>query len=33
MGGIEQSGWHLVYNDKPNTALQYSGRPLEKART
>ena len=23
MGGIEQSGWHLVYNDKPNTALQY----------
>ena len=23
LGGIEQSGWHLVYNDKPNTALQY----------
>lgn len=23
MGGIEQSGWHLIYNDKPNTALQY----------
>jgi len=23
MGGIEQSGWHLVYNDKPNVALQY----------
>jgi len=23
MGGIEQSGWRLVYNDKPNTALQY----------
>jgi len=24
MGGIEQSGWHLVYTDKPNTALKYS---------
>jgi len=24
MGGIEQSGWRLVYNDKPNTALQYN---------
>ena len=23
MGGIEQAGWHLVYTDKPNTALQY----------
>jgi len=23
MGGIEQSGWHLVYTDKPNTALKY----------
>jgi len=23
MGGIEQSGWHLIYNDKPNTALQH----------
>ena len=24
MGGIEQSGWRLIYNDKPNTALQYN---------
>jgi predicted metalloprotease with PDZ domain len=24
LGGIEQAGWHLIYNDKPNTALQYS---------
>ncbi|MEA2164504.1 MAG: hypothetical protein QOK37_2631 [Thermoanaerobaculia bacterium] len=24
MGGAEQAGWHLVYNDKPNTALQYN---------
>jgi predicted metalloprotease with PDZ domain len=23
MGGIEQAGWHMVYTDKPNTALQY----------
>ncbi len=23
MGGIEQAGWHLIYNDKPNTALEY----------
>ena len=23
-GGIEQSGWRLIYNDKPNTALQYN---------
>ena len=23
LGGIEQAGWHLIYNDKPNTALQY----------
>ena len=21
-GGIEQSGWHLVYNDKPNVAME-----------
>jgi len=24
MGGIEQAGWHLVYTDKPNTALKYN---------
>jgi predicted metalloprotease with PDZ domain len=24
MGGVEQAGWHLVYTDKPNTALAYS---------
>jgi predicted metalloprotease with PDZ domain len=23
LGGIEQAGWHLIYNDKPNTALTY----------
>jgi predicted metalloprotease with PDZ domain len=23
MGGVEQSGWHLIYNDKPNVALQF----------
>jgi predicted metalloprotease with PDZ domain len=23
LGGIEQAGWQLIYNDKPNTALQY----------
>jgi predicted metalloprotease with PDZ domain len=23
LGGIEQAGWRLIYNDKPNTALQY----------
>jgi predicted metalloprotease with PDZ domain len=23
-GGIEQAGWKLIYNDKPNTALQFS---------
>ena len=24
MGGFEQAGWHLVYTDKPNTALKYN---------
>jgi predicted metalloprotease with PDZ domain len=24
IGGIEQAGWRLIYNDKPNTALQYN---------
>jgi predicted metalloprotease with PDZ domain len=24
MGGIEQAGWHLIYNDKPNAALTYA---------
>ncbi|MDP9361631.1 MAG: PDZ domain-containing protein [Acidobacteriota bacterium] len=24
VGGIEQAGWRLVYNDKPNTALQFN---------
>jgi predicted metalloprotease with PDZ domain len=24
MGGIEQAGWHLIYNDKPNVVLQYN---------
>jgi predicted metalloprotease with PDZ domain len=24
LGGIEQAGWHLVYTDKPNTALKYN---------
>jgi predicted metalloprotease with PDZ domain len=24
MGGVEQAGWHLVYNDKPNTALKFN---------
>jgi Predicted protease with the C-terminal PDZ domain len=24
VGGIEQAGWHLVYNDKPNTVLQFN---------
>ena len=23
VGGIEQAGWHLVYNDKPNAVLQF----------
>jgi predicted metalloprotease with PDZ domain len=23
-GGIEQAGWKLIYNDKPNTALQFN---------
>ncbi len=23
VGGIEQAGWRLIYNDKPNTALQF----------
>jgi predicted metalloprotease with PDZ domain len=24
VGGIEQAGWKLIYNDKPNTALQFN---------
>jgi predicted metalloprotease with PDZ domain len=24
MGGIDQAGWRLIYNDKPNTALQFN---------
>jgi predicted metalloprotease with PDZ domain len=24
VGGIEQAGWKVIYNDKPNTALQFS---------
>ncbi len=24
IGGIEQAGWKVIYNDKPNTALQFS---------
>jgi len=23
LGGIEQAGWRLIYNDKPNTALEF----------
>jgi predicted metalloprotease with PDZ domain len=23
-GGIEQAGWRLIYNDKPNTALEFN---------
>ncbi len=24
LGGIEQAGWHLIYNDKPNSVLVYT---------